>query len=56
MDLRISLSNFDFSMIYIIHKTLVLIENYLNYLKDNVFEFFFKKYIHFYFLKNYFFS
>ena len=37
MDLRISLLNFNFAMIYIIHKVLVLI-------KDNIFEFFFKKY------------
>ena len=44
MDLRISLLYFDFVMIYIIHKILVLIKNHMNYLKDNIFEFFFKKY------------
>ena len=44
MDLKISLLNFNFDMIYIIHKILVLIKNHLNYLKDNIFEFFFKKY------------
>ena len=42
MDLRISLLNFKFAMIYIIHKILVL--NHLNHLKDNIFKFFFKKY------------
>ena len=31
-------------MIYIIHKVLVLIKNHLNYLKDNIFECFLKKY------------
>ena len=31
-------------MIYIIHKMLVLLKNYLNYLKDDIFECFFKKY------------
>ena len=31
-------------MIYIIHKTLVLIKNRMNYLKDNIFDCFFKKY------------
>ena len=31
-------------MIHIIHKFLVLIKNHMNYLKDNIFEFFFEKY------------
>ena len=31
-------------MIYIVHKMLVLLENQLNYLKDNIFEFLFKEY------------
>ena len=31
-------------MIYIIHKTLVLLKNHLNYLNDNILEYFFKKY------------
>ena len=44
MDLRISLLNFNFVMIHIIHKILVLIKNHMNDLKDNIFEFFFKKY------------
>ena len=39
-DLRMSLLNFSFVMIYIIHKILVFIKNNLNYLKDNIFEFF----------------
>ena len=43
VDLRISLLDFNFAMIYIIHKILVLIKNHLNYLKANIFEFFFKK-------------
>ena len=42
MDLRISLLNFYFAMIYIIHKILVLIKNHLNYL-NNIFEFFFNR-------------
>ena len=32
MDLRVSLLNFNFAMIYIIHKILVLTKNHLNYL------------------------
>ena len=51
MDLRISLLNFNFVMIHIIYKILVVIKNHMNYLKDNVFEFFFKKYNRL-FLKN----
>ena len=44
--------NFDFVMVYVIHKILVLLKNRLSYLKDNIFEcilrsktdfFFFKK-------------
>ena len=35
---------FSFAMVYIIHKMLVLPKNYLNYLKDNLFKCFFKKY------------
>ena len=37
IDLRISLLNFSFVMTDIIHKTLVLIKNDINYLKDNFF-------------------
>ena len=44
MDLRISLLIFNVAMIYIIHKNLALIKSYLNYLKDNIFKLFFKKY------------
>ena len=44
MDLGIPLLNFNFAMIYIIHKILVLIKNHINYLKDNISVFFFKKY------------
>ena len=43
-DLRISLLNFSFAIIYIIHKMLVFLRNHLNYLKDNFFECFFKEY------------
>ena len=44
IELKMLFLNFDFVMIYIIHKILVLIKNHLNYLKDNIFEFFFNKY------------
>ena len=44
-DLRISLLNLNFVMIYVIHKTLVLIKIHLNYLKDNIFECFLKSII-----------
>ena len=43
-NLRMSLLNFNFPMVYIIHKILVLIKIYMNYLKDIIFECFFKKY------------
>ena len=43
-DLRMSLLNFNFVIIYIIHKILALPKNHLNHLKDNIFECFFKKY------------
>ena len=43
-DLKISLLNFNFVMINIIYKMLVLFKNYLKYLKDNIFKCFFKKY------------
>ena len=38
------LKEFNFVMIHIIHKILALLKNHLNYLKDNIFECFFKKY------------
>ena len=44
MELRIYFFHFNFAMIHIIHKILVLIKNHMNYLKDNLFEFFLKKY------------
>ena len=43
-DLKKSLLNFSFIMIYTIHKILVLIKNHQNYLKDNIFKCFFKEY------------
>ena len=52
-NLRMSLLNFDFIMIYVIHKILVLTKNYLNYLENNIFECFFKNYYRLlFFLKN----
>ena len=32
-DLKMSLLNFNFVMVYVIHKMLVLLKNHLNYLK-----------------------
>ena len=43
-DLKMALLNFNFAIIYIIHKMLVLIKNNLNYLKDSLFKCFFKEY------------
>ena len=43
-DLKISLLNFSFVMVYIIHKILLLLKNHMNYLKDNIFKCFFKEY------------
>ena len=40
-----SLLNFMFVMIYIIRKMLILLKNHPNYLKDNIFACFLKKYI-----------
>ena len=37
------LKDFNFAMIHIIRKMLVLLKNHLNYLKNNIFECFFKK-------------
>ena len=36
MDLKISLLNLIFAMIYILHKILVLIKYYVTYLKDKI--------------------
>ena len=43
-DLRMPYLNFNFVMIYIIHKDLVLLKNYLNYLEDSIFQGFLKDY------------
>ena len=43
-DLKKSLLNFSFIMIYTIHKILVLIKNHFSYLLHNVFECLFKEY------------
>ena len=48
-DFKKSLLNFSLIMIYPIHKTLVLVKNQMNYLKDNIFESFLKSIIDFYF-------
>ena len=42
-DLKMSLLNFNFVMIYIIRIILVLPKNHLNYLEDSIFEWFFKE-------------
>ena len=39
-----SLLNINFVMIYKIHKMLVMLQNHLNYLKNNISECFFKDY------------
>ena len=36
------LKDFNFVIIHIIHTMIVLLKNHLNYLKDNIFECFFK--------------
>ena len=43
-NLTMLLLNFNFVMIHVIHKILVLFKNDLNYLKVIIFECFFKKY------------
>ena len=43
-NLKMSILNFNFVMIYIIYKILVLFKNHLNYIKDTVYECFFKEY------------
>ena len=42
-NLRMSLLNFNFAMIYIIHKIFVLLKNNLNYFKDSIFEVFLRR-------------
>ena len=44
MNLKVSLLSFNFIMVYIIHKILPLLENHVNFLKDNILQFFFKEY------------
>ena len=44
-DLKMLLLNFNFAMIYIIHKMLALLKNQLNYLKDIVLKCFLKSII-----------
>ena len=48
-DLKMLLLNFNFVMIYIIQKMLVLLKNHLNFPKHSIFESFFKEYIRFLF-------
>ena len=43
-DFKMSRLNLNFVMIYIIHEILVFIKNNLNYLKDSIFNCFFKEY------------
>ena len=45
---KMSLLNFNFVMIYIIHKMLVMLKNYLNYLKDSIFQLFLRSVIDIY--------
>ena len=40
-DLKMSLLNFNFVMIYIINKMLVLLKNNLSYLAESIFKYFF---------------
>ena len=56
-DLKMSLLNFSFIMIYTIHKILILIKKHLNYLEDNSFQCCFNEYnilLIFFFLINFF--
>ena len=57
-NLKMSLLNVNFLMIYLIHIMLVLLKNHVNYLEDSIFEYFFKEYnrFSFFFLKKQFFS
>ena len=43
-DLKMSLLNFSFTMIFLTQKMLVLLKHHLNYLKDCIFECLFNKY------------
>ena len=55
-DLRMSLLNFSFVTIFIIHKTLALLKNYLTYFKDLLFECFLRSIMDFYLENTKFFS
>ena len=48
-DLKMSLLNFSFVVIYMIHEMLALLKNSLNYLNDSIFECFIRSIIDFYF-------
>ena len=48
-DLRMSLFNINFVVIYIIHKMLVLLKHHMSYLKDNIFKCFLNR-LSFFFL------
>ena len=50
-DLKMSLIKFNFAIIQIIHKMLVLLKNHLNYLKDSILECFLRSIIDFYFFQ-----
>ena len=50
-NLEMSFLNFKLVMIYIIHKMQVLLKNQPNYLKDSIFECFFKEYDRLFFVK-----
>ena len=43
-DLQMSLLIFNFVIVYLTHKKLVLLENHLSYLKNSIFKCFFKEY------------
>ena len=47
-DLKMTVLNFNFAMIYIVHKMLVLLKIHLNDLKDRIFECFLRGIIDFY--------
>ena len=44
VDLKMSILNVNFVMIYIIHEMLVLLRNHLNYMKNSIFESFFEEF------------
>ena len=50
------LLNFNFVMIYILYKMLILLKNHLNYLEDSIFECFYKEYNRLLFKKHFFYN